>query len=85
MKVFVNHRSGGYSGGMMIVAANSAEEAHKVFHSDERFDYMWTDWTEEESPYIDDFYYSPDAWEELPMLEAHVDTPRVLAEAGYTE
>lgn len=28
MKVWINYRSGGYSGGMILVAANSAEEAH---------------------------------------------------------
>lgn len=85
MKVFVNYRDGGYSGGMILVAANSAEEAHKVFHEDERFDYMWTDWSWENPPYISDEYYRPDGWKEKPMLEAHVDIPQVLAEAGHTE
>lgn len=28
MKVYINHRTGGYSGGLIIVAANSPEEAH---------------------------------------------------------
>ena len=40
MKVWVNYRSGVYSGGMILVAANSAEEAHEAFHADERLDYM---------------------------------------------
>lgn len=85
MKVFANYRDVGYSGGMILVAANSAEEAHKAFHDDKRFDYMWTDWNWEEPPYVEDYYYTPDRWKEMPMLEAHVDAPQVLAEAGYTE
>ena len=84
MRVFVNYRSGGYSGGMILIAANSTEEAHQVFHNDKRFDYMWTDWNEEEHQCVDDFYYKPNEWKEISMLEAHVDTPQVLAEAGYT-
>lgn len=31
MKVFINERKGDYAGGLAIVAANNAEEAHKVF------------------------------------------------------
>lgn len=85
MKVYVNYRDRFYSGGMIFVAANSAEEAHKAFHEDEKLDYMWTDWYSDNSSYVDDFYYKPDGWKEMPMLEAHVDTPQVLAEAGYTE
>lgn len=85
MKVFANYRLGGYSGGMILVAANSAEEAHKVFHEDERFDYMWCDWSWEDSRYVEDFYYQLDDWKEMPMLQANVDVPQVLAEGGYTE
>lgn len=85
MKVFVNYRDGGYSGGMILVAANSAEEAHKVFHADEYLYWMWDDVNWENPPYVEDHYYLPDGWKEIPMLEAHVDTPQVLAEAGHTE
>lgn len=85
MKVYVNYRDGSYSGGMMLVAANSAEEAHKTFHADKRFGYMWDVWSWEDPPYVLDEYYKPDNWELIPMLEAHVDKPQVLAEAGYTE
>lgn len=41
MKVFVNKRTGQYSGGMILVAANSAEEAHKAFHADDDYSWMW--------------------------------------------
>lgn len=86
MKVWVNYRDdGGYSGGMILVAANSAEEAHTVFHADERLGYMWTYWSWEDPPYISDEYYKPDGWKLMPLLEANVDKPQVLAQAGYTE
>lgn len=85
MKVWINKRSGGYSGGMILVAANSAEEAHKVFHADPFLKWMWDNASWESQTSIDDYYYRPEGWEEMPMLEAHVDTPQVLDEAGYTE
>lgn len=81
MKVWINYRDAPYSVGMILVAANSAEEAHKTFHADEIFGYMWSDWSDA----IDDFYYKPNNWELIPMLEANVDKPQVIAEAGYTE
>lgn len=83
MKVWINRRSGGYSGGMILVAANSAEEAHKAFHDTPEYCNMWTSFPED--GYISDAYYYPDGWEEMPMLEANVDKPQVLAEEGYTE
>lgn len=84
MKVWVNYRDGGYSGGMILVAANTAEEAHKVFHSDEHHKWMWDDLSWANEP-VEDYYYKPDGWKLMPMLEANVDKPQVLAEAGYTE
>lgn len=85
MKVWINKRSGGYSGGMILVAANSAEEAHKAFHDDPYLKWMWNDISREEPPRTDDYYYQLEGWEEMPMLEANVDKPQVLEEAGYTE
>ena len=83
MKVFMNTRSGGYSGGMILVAANTAKEAHEAFHADPDLCSMW--YSERGTDYVSDFYYQPEDWQEMPMLEAHVDKPQVLAEAGYTE
>lgn len=85
MKVWINRRTGGYSGGMILVAANSAEEAHKVFHSDPDLNWMWDNITWETPPYVEDNYYQPENWEEMSMLQSNVDKPQVLAEAGYTE
>lgn len=81
MKVWMNKRTGGYSGGMILVAANSAQEAHEVFHADARFASYWN-----LSDYVtDDFHYSPVGWEEVSNLEYHGEYPCVIAEEGYTE
>ena len=69
MKVWLNYEDYSENGGIMLVAANSAEEAHKAFHEDDRFGYMW---------YDGDRYYKPQGWELMPMLEAKVDKPQVL-------
>lgn len=42
MKVFMNKRQGGYSGGLALVAANSAKEAHELcMNSSELEDIYW--------------------------------------------
>ena len=69
MKVWINYEEYTEEKGLMIVAANSAEEAHKVFHEDDRFGYMW---------YDGDRYYYPNSWELIPELEANVDKAQVL-------
>lgn len=85
MKVWINKRTGGYSGGMILVAANSAEEAHKAFHAYPDLYWMWDNITWDTPPYVLDHYYLPENWEEMPMIEAKVDNPQVLVESGYTE
>lgn len=72
MKVFVNKRNGSYSGGMILVAANSAEEADKVFRNDESLS-----WELEE--------YKPENWKEIEGLSCDTDIQCVIDEAGYAE
>lgn len=81
MKVFINVRSGSYSGGMILVAANTKEEAIKVFREDNGYSWMW-DETEEG---IEDYYYGEDGWMESTVLTADVDTPQIIEESGYSE
>ena len=81
MKVFINVRSGSYSGGMILVAANTKEEAIKAFREDEDYDWMW----DEMEDGIYDMYYGEDGWMESTVLTANVDTPQVIAENGYSE
>lgn len=64
MKVWINKTSYPYSGGLAIVAANSAEEAHgilvkEICHHD---------------------FYASDTWEEAKLLSANTDAPCLIAE-----
>lgn len=83
MKVFVNHRIGEYGGGMILVAANSAEEAHIVFHNDPDFFYMWQYIKSEDR--IIDSYYKKENWKEISTLVSYNKKPYVIDEGGYSE
>ena len=81
MKVFINVRCGSYSGGMILVAANTKEEAIKAFREDKDYDWMWYEIDDK----IYDMYYGENGWMESTVLTANVDTPQVIAENGYSE
>ena len=81
MKVFINVRCDSYSGGMILVAANTKEEAIKAFREDKDYDWMWYEIDDK----IDDMYYGENGWMESTVLTANVDTPQVIAENGYSE
>lgn len=91
MKVFGCKRSGGYSGGLIIVAANSLDEAFETFARDDRYEWMigWFDFETnqftEDVTKVDSNTYPRDDWYEIPELVANVDSPRVISENGYTE
>ena len=91
MKVFGCKRSGGYSGGLIIVAANSLDEAFETFAKDDRCEWMveWFDFDTgiviEDVTKVDSNTYPRDNWFEIPELVANVDNPRVINEGGYTE
>lgn len=82
-------RTGGYSGGLAVVAANSVEEAFKTFFEDK--DYAWMKYNYEIGKDMDDFtnwrsdYYPIESWFECKVLTANVDKPCVIMEDGYTE
>lgn len=94
MKVFMCQRQMDYSGGLAVVAANSAEEAFKVFFEDEDYDWMVKKWirtdeytkeyTEDSTKWRSD-YYPIEKWFECKVLTANVDKPCVIMENGYTE
>ena len=91
MKVFACKRISGYSGGLAVVAANSAEEAFKVFHSSEKYDWMLDCLDKDSGEYTSDiskcesYYYKRKDWFEIPILTANVEQPQIIAEDGYTE
>ena len=81
MKVWINKRYDGYSGGMIIVAANTAEEAHETLHDDSNYDYLYYKVDDD----YKDYHYEIENWVEVPNLVYEGDKPCVIAEDGYTE
>lgn len=86
MKVFANKIKHGFAGGMILVAADSVEEAIKTFHTDKNFDYMH-DYIgdEKDLDLVRDYYYFPEDWYEVTAISANVDRPCVLEESHYIE
>lgn len=82
MKVFGCTREGGYTGGIILVAANSKEEALEAYRSDSDYNYQWYEYEEGKIDYL---YYQPERWKEYPQLEYKGDKPCVILEEGYTE
>lgn len=80
MKLWINKRVGLYNGGMILVAANSAEEAHEAFHE---WDINQELWCIDFDGAVDDFCYKPENWKEVPYSYYTLTTPRVLSESGY--
>ena len=68
MKVFINKPSGDYVGGLIVVAANSALEAHGVMCAeDENLTY----------------YYEPYGWHELKGVISDAKSPCVWAHGEH--
>lgn len=88
-KLFASKRSGGYCGGLIVVAASTIDEAYQTY----------IDWVEstdnahllyERYEYGDgsvDVYdrYPKDTWYEIPDVKVICDAPQVIDEDGYTE
>lgn len=94
MKVWMCKRTddfGGYSGGLAVVAANSKEEAFKIFFEDMNYTWMVNKIDVETGDYFEDYtkwksyYYPLERWFECKELTANVDKPCVIMEDGYTE
>lgn len=91
MKVFGCKRNGGYSGGLIIVAANSLNEAFETFARNGRYEWMieWFDFDTgkiiDDVTKVDSNIYPRNEWFEITELVANVDTPRIIDEDGYTE
>ena len=93
MKVFACKRQGSYSGGLILVAATTKEEAFNVFAHDERAHWMvdfynaegdWVD-KDDKDAIISSEYYPLGKWFEIECLSAQVSEPQVIEEAGYGE
>lgn len=89
MKVFACKRSRCWSGGVALVAANSAEEAFTLFFNDDKYEvyvdkFIDGEFTDDIRKW-DTYEYNLKDWFEMPMLTANVDKPQILIEDGYTE
>lgn len=69
MKVFSLYPNTSYSGGVILIAANTVEEAREIARSDEYMDY----------------YGDMEHIEEVKELSTNVDTPKVILAAWYIE
>ena len=81
MKVFGCTREGSYTGGIILVAANSIEEALEAYRNDSDYDWQWYEYEEGKI----DLYYEPKRWKEYPQLTYNDDKPCVILEEGYSE
>lgn len=93
MKVFACKRQMSYSGGLILVAAPTKEEAFDLFIHDERFDWMidthsadgeWRD-KDDKDAIISTDYYPLEEWFEIECLSAQVSEPQIIEENGYSE
>ena len=90
MKVWMNKRQGDYTGGLLLVAANSAQEAHELcLNSEKMEDIYWENGYEYET---NEHFKMPayncykwDEWQEVPNLLYDVVNPCIIAEEGYNE
>ncbi len=93
MKVFACKRQGSYSGGLILVASSTKEEAFNVFVHDKRFECMvqcwgvdgsWAD-IDDEGAVISSDDYPLEKWFEIECLTAQVSEPQIIEEDGYSE
>lgn len=82
MKVFMCKRNHdiNYNGGLIVVAANTKEEAFSVVASSDEYSYF-TDVI----PFYGTALYALEDFFEVPYLSANVDKPCIIEEDGYTE
>ena len=90
MKVWMNKRQGDYSGGLLLVAANSAKEAHELcLNTEELEDIYWErgyEYPTAEHIKMPAYKcYKWDEWQEAPNLWYAGVKPCIIAEEGYTE
>ena len=88
-KLFAAKRFCGYCGGLIVVAANTIDEAYKTYiewvKSTNNAHFLY-----EKYEYADgsvDIYdkYPKDTWYEIPSVKVICDAPQVIDKDGYTE
>lgn len=90
MKVYINKRIGLNCGGLVIVAANSPEEAHHILMQDDNLSF-YADPLDDDCNVIEDrdkwehWFYKKENWKELDNVEYTGSEPKILSESGYSE
>lgn len=93
MKVFGCKRQGDYSGGVILVAANSVEEAFRVASTSQDCDYlfdsynkngMWASKDDPDATIVSDSY-PIEKWKEYKRLSCECDEPVVILQESYRE
>lgn len=87
MKVWMNKRTGDYTGGLLLVAANSKQEAHELCLNSEKMEYIYWEWYYGAEETRTEVYnrYDWDGWQEVPNLWYAGVKPCIIAEGGYAE
>lgn len=91
MKVFINKRVGVYSGGMIVVSANTPEEAQSILLAafPDEIEMLDKDgdtcFNEEECVSKEHYNYKSNNWTELPGVSSIYEVPTFLAESGHSE
>ena len=84
MKVFACKSQRGYSGGLILVAANTKEEAFHIASVDENIGYIFYETEYKSGIFISDTY-PLDKWFEVEHLSPDLTVPQVIIEDHYTE
>lgn len=92
MKVFsntYNGSNGGWGGGVVLVAANSKEEAIRTYLQDASLGLQWSYYgiktPETDFKNVSFDYYDLDKWKEVEGLTYSGDKPKVIIEDSYAE
>ena len=94
MKVFCCKNQYSYGGGLILVAANTKEEAYLTAAYDDKTSYLF-DWFDDNGAYsyepdgnidhcISDIY-SLEKWHEVEHLSTDLSEPKVIVEDHYSE
>lgn len=94
MKVFACKRAGCYAGGIILVAAESKEQAFEVASSLECVQWMF-DFLDEDGEFVEPYdpnvvkvvstYYPIENWFEVKRMEYNCDIPQIIFEESYGE
>ena len=93
MKVFACRRQGSYSGGVILVAANTVSEAFHIASKEPSIDWMF-EWIDKdgfvsyegaEDATLVSHYYPFADWFVMEELSINVTEPKVIIEGGYSE